>query len=75
MMALFTLPMELHFDSLLWPLLPLCASVAITYKTVRTRDIGRLWLQIAALLAYMIGGLMALGAALWLLQRYWPFNP
>lgn len=75
MTAMFTTPMLLHFDSLLWPLVPLCASVAIVYKTIRTRELRRLPLQIVALLAYMGGGLTILGTALWLLHEYWPFNP
>ena len=73
--TLFKTPMLLGFDSLLWLLLPLCAAVAVTYKTVRTRDMKRLPRQIALLLAYMAGGLVALGLGLWLLHTYWPFNP
>lgn len=75
MIAIFTTPMVLHFDSLLWLLLPLCASVAVTYKTIRTRDLRRLPIQIGSLLAYMAGGLIALGVALWMLHEYWPFSP
>lgn len=74
-LALFYKPMVLSADSQLWPLLPLCAAVAIVYKTVRTEDLKRLGLQILLLITYMIGGLVALGLGLWLLHTYWPFNP
>ena len=67
---LFYHPMELHSGLLLWLLLPLLAGVAVVYKTVRTQEIRRLPLE--TLVAYMLGGLAALGAALWLVQQYWP---
>ncbi len=72
MIALFYRPMELHSGLLLWLLLPLLVGVAVVYKTVRTQEIRRLPLETLALVAYMLGGLTALGAALWLVQQYWP---
>ena len=71
--TLFKHPMTLHFDSLLWLLIPLCAAVAIVYKTVRTQNIRRLHLEILYLMAYMIGGLVILGIILWAAHQYWPF--
>ncbi len=58
--------------TLLWLLLPVCAAVAIVYKTIRTSRLSRLWLEIVALIGYMVIGLGALGAGLWLIQAYWP---
>ena len=65
-------PMTLRFHSQIWLLLPLCASVAIIYKTVRTRDLRRLPREVVAAFAYMVVGLAILAAALWGLQEYWP---
>lgn len=52
----------------LWLILPLCLAVAIVYKTVRINDIRELPRQIATLMIYMVGGLVLLGAGLWLIQ-------
>ena len=70
---LFHHPMTLRFGSLLWLLLPLCASVSIIYKTIRSDNIRRLHLQILSLMALMLVGLVALGLGLWLLYEFWPF--
>ena len=69
---LFVNPMPLHSDMVLWLLLPLCVSVAVVYKTVRTQDIRRLWHEILFLVIYMVAGLSALGLALWVIHTYWP---
>lgn len=69
---LFYNPMVIPWDATLWLLAPLCAAVAIVYKTVRINDVRRLPLQTAILLAYMMGGLSVLGAVLWLILKYWP---
>ena len=71
--TLFYKPMTLHFNSLLWLVIPLCVAVAIVYKTVRIRSLGRLHVQIASLILQMLGGLIALGVGLWLIHQYWPF--
>jgi len=71
MLGLFTYPMRLSFQASLWLVLPLCASVSIVYKTVRTEDLRRLPLEVAGLFAYMMIGLVALGAALWAIHSYW----
>ena len=68
-MSLFVHPVEMGQDSL-WLVLPLCAAVAVVYKTVRIRDLRRLPLQILSLWGYMILGLIALGVAFWLLLEY-----
>lgn len=67
MIAMFTRPMALSFHSLLWLLPPLCASVAIVYKTIRTHDLRHLPREIIVLLAYMLAGLLVLGGLFWLL--------
>jgi len=68
--TVFTHPVQLN--SGIWTLLlvlPLCASVVVVYKTVRTRDLRRLPLGIVAAMAYVVGGLALLGAALWIGYR------
>ena len=71
--TLFYNPMTIHFGTLLWMLIPLCAGVAVIYKTVRVTTIRRLHVEIVALIAYMLAGLVGLGLALWLVHEYWPF--
>ena len=69
--TVFYNPMTLPFGSRLWLLLPLCAVVAIVYKTIRTNNLRRLWIQVLALWGYMLIGLVVLGAAMWLIHEYW----
>ena len=68
--TLFYNPMTLEYDQLLWLLLPLCASLAIVYKTVRTTNLRRLPLEALALFGYLILGMVGLGAGLWLITKY-----
>ena len=70
--ALFYNPMNLTFHGLLYLLVPLCLSVAVVYKTIRVKHLRRLPVAIAGLIGYMLVGLLALGAGLWAIQRYWP---
>lgn len=70
--TIFYNPVPLSFYGQLWLLVPLCAGVAIIYKTVRVNDLRRLWREVLLLTAYMVGGLIALCAGLWLIQDYWP---
>lgn len=70
--ALFYNPITLGFYGELWLLLPLCAAVAIVYKTVRTHHPRHLPREILALMAYMVVGLVVLCTGLWLIQEYWP---
>ena len=71
--TLFYHPMPLEADGwTLWLLLPLCVSVAIVYKVVRIQNVRRLPLEVLALMGYMAAGLTALGAALWVVQAYFP---
>ena len=69
---LFVHPQILPFDMIPWLLLPLCVSVAVIYKTVRVNDIRRLPVQAGILIVLMLGGLIALGATLWIIHEYWP---
>ena len=71
MMALFYHPLQWSSDSLLWMVLPLCASVAIVYKAIRTRDLRRLGLEVLGVIAFMVAGMVALAVVLWLIQEYW----
>ncbi|KPK45412.1 MAG: hypothetical protein AMK72_11070 [Planctomycetes bacterium SM23_25] len=70
--SLFTNPIPIRSDDLLWFLLPLCAAVAVVYKAIRTKNLRHLPLEVAVLMGYMIVGLAILGGALWLLQAYYP---
>ena len=69
---LFVHPLILPFGTTLWLLLPLCASVAIVYKTIRVSTLRRLPLQAGILIVYMLGGLFALGVGLWAVHEFWP---
>ena len=69
--TIFHNPIPVSSRDLLWLLFPLCASVAIIYKTIRTHDVRRLPLEILVLVGYMAGGLVILGVALWLILAYW----
>ena len=69
---LFVHPVVIPFNTTLLLLFPLCAAVAIVYKTVRVDTLRRLPLQATVLIVYMLGGLCALGASLWALHTYWP---
>ena len=66
---IFQNPMTLSFNSELMFLLPLCAAVALVYKTVRIDHLRRLPRQAAGLWIYMLAGLAALGAGMWVIQR------
>jgi len=68
----FVNPITVRSDAVLWLVLPLIASVAIVYKTIRTRDLRRLPIQIVGAVVYMVVGLTGLCALLWLIGTYWP---
>jgi hypothetical protein len=69
--ALFTNPVPLSANGLaLWLVLPLCAAVAIVYRTIRVEDLRRLWRGVAELMIYMTMGLVALGVGLWAISRF-----
>jgi hypothetical protein len=70
--TLFHHPIVLPFGAQLWLVLPLCAVVAIVYKTIRVPDLRHLWRAVAGLMAYMVAGLVVLSAVLWLIDEYWP---
>ena len=71
--TLFYNPLPLNGDGwTLWLVLPLCLSVAATYKAIRTENLRRLPLEVLALMGYMTVGLVALGVALWTIHTYWP---
>ncbi|MCP4375436.1 MAG: hypothetical protein GY794_04590 [bacterium] len=69
---LFVNPQTIPFDMILWLLLPLCAAVAIIYKTIRISDLRQLPKQAGILIIFMLAGLVALGAGLWVIHEYWP---
>ncbi len=66
--TLFQNPITVPASLSLWLILPLCFSIALVYKTIRIGEIRSLPRHIPILIAYMTGGLVILGGALWLLQ-------
>jgi len=68
-MSLFVNPIPMGQNSL-FLVLPLCAVVGVVYKTIRTRELRRLPLQILWLWAYLVAGLIALGIGFWVLVQY-----
>lgn len=68
--TIFYHPITLPSGSLLWLMLPLLASVTIVYKTIRTRHLRRLPLEILALMGYVAGGVVVLSVGLWAIQAY-----
>ena len=72
MATLFYNPMTLPSCLALWLVIPLCVAVAVVYKTIRTDDVGKLHFQAIKLVGYILVGMVALGAGLYLIQEYWP---
>jgi len=70
--TLFLNPLHIPASAALWLVIPLCASVAILYKAIRVHDVRRLPWEAAKLILYMVSGLVALGAGLWAIVKYWP---
>jgi len=68
----FVEPIVIRADAVLWLVLPLILSVAVIYKTIRARDLRRLPIQVLGAVVYMVVGLSALCALLWLIGTYWP---
>jgi len=66
----FLQPVQMSWEVALWLVLPLCAVVAVVYKTVRVQHLRRLPLQILGLWAYILFGLIFLGVAFHLLLEY-----
>ena len=66
---LFWNPIEMGQDAL-WLVLPLCAVVAVVYKTVRVQTLRQLPMNILGLWLYMLFGLSCLAVALYLLNEY-----
>ena len=69
-LALFTQPIDMTGGTL-WFALPVGLAVAAVYKTIRTRSLRRLPLEIALLVLYIWGGIAALMVVFWLLVRFW----
>ena len=70
--TLFHNPVTISFQAEMWLLLPLCAAVAVVYKTIRAQSLRRLPWEILGLLGYMAVGLVVLCVGLWLVHEYWP---
>ena len=70
--TLFYHTVALPWHGQLWLIVPLCASVAIVYKTVRTPDLRRLPQEVLGVLAYVLFGLALLGLTIWAVHEFWP---
>ena len=66
---IFLHPVELGINHL-WLVLPLCALLAVVYKTVRVPRLAALPLQVLSLWAYILAGLAVLGVGFYLLLEY-----
>jgi len=64
-------PMTIRSAWQIWLMLPLCVSVAVIYKTVRVGTLRNLWVEILSLVLYIVTGIAALAAGVWLFQLYW----
>lgn len=68
LLALLVHPVQMTNEHVL--LLPLLATVAVVYKTIRVRDLRSLPLQVLILWAYMAAGVVGLAAALYVLAEH-----
>ena len=68
--TIFLNPIELSSWMPLPLILPLCAAVALCYKTLRVGHISELPKQAVWVLAYTLAGLTLLGSALWLMLEF-----
>ena len=66
---LFVEPIELGSGHI-WLVLPLCAALAVVYKTIRVKHLKDLPLAILGLWAYLLVGLVILGLSFYLLLEY-----
>jgi hypothetical protein len=67
--ALFVNPLQFSSAIVPWLIIPLCLSVAVVYRTVRTDDVRLLPMQIAKLTLYIIFALAALSAVFVVVQH------
>ena len=70
--TIFHNPLTISSAASMWLLIPICAAVAVVYKTVRAEHFRDIFREILVLMVYMALGLGVLGAALWAVQEYWP---
>jgi hypothetical protein len=69
MATLFVNPAVIPESWQLWLLLPLCLSVSAVYKAIRVPDVRSLPIEIARMMLYLLGGLAALAAVLWVVFK------
>lgn len=67
---LFQNPVQLSSQTL-WMVVPVCVAVAAVYKTLRTRSLHRLPMEILQLSLYMLLGVAGLVAGFWLIVISW----
>jgi len=67
--TIFVNPIQLGIHHV-WLVLPLCAVLAVVYKTIRVEHLRHLPKAVLSLWAYMAGGFIVLGVAFWILVEY-----
>ncbi len=65
--GIFTSSILLHGPQRLLLMLPLCLSIAVIYKTVRTDDVREVPKEALVLWVTIVLGMCAVGGGLWLL--------
>lgn len=68
--TLFINPIELPSWAILWAVLPLCLAASIVYKTVRVSTLDQLPREILHMFAYILAGLIIMGALLYAILAY-----
>ncbi len=58
--TLFYNPVPIPWHTVPWLIIPLCISIAIIYRTIRTQHPSRLPREIARMFLYIAAGLVAL---------------
>lgn len=69
-LGLFVYPVDVG-PAALYLVVPVTLAVATVYKTLRTRSLRRLPLEIAWLSFCILAGMAGLMVGLWLLLRFW----
>jgi hypothetical protein len=53
-----------------WLMLPLCAGVAIVWKSIKCHQMKRVPIEATVIFFTMVGGLVASAVGLWLLEKF-----
>lgn len=70
MAALFDRPIPGIWNAWPWLILPLCASVALVYKSMHIEDMRRVPLEALQTMLWIAAGMTGVAAALWLVVEF-----